>query len=76
MERTPANQIASFISMLSDWSRPLSRLDIHWSTATYLVVILLPEVTEKKRGNKVKKDDLAESSVLKGDNQINTVYLN
>ena len=35
-----------------------------WSTVKYLVVIILPEVNMNKRGIKVKKDDLAESSVL------------
>ena len=40
------------------------RLDVYWLTVMYLVVILFPEVNVKKRGCKVKKDDLAESFIL------------
>ena len=36
--------------------------DANWSTVSFVVVIMLPKVNGKKRGNKVKKATLAESS--------------
>ena len=56
------------ISVSSDWLIPYEGVDVHWST---LVVIMFPEVNVKKRGNKVIKDDLTESSVLNDFSMVN-----
>ena len=64
LEGAPANQIASAISS-SLMSRYLEGLpDRNWSTVTFLKSIQFPDVNVKKCGDKVTKDNLAESSVL------------
>ena len=41
------------------------KLDADWSPTTYLLAIEFPEVNAKNHGEKMKKGDLAEFSVLK-----------
>ena len=47
-----------------------------WSSVAYLVVILFPKVNVMKCGNKIRKDDLAESSALNLFSLVKQVALN